>query len=214
MNATVLDLLEEPDRLPEMIEEKLLGPDLPALVRELEAIRGSNHASDELPASLLSRIVSDGLVGLSEEEFQSVLSRPRSLLPLQKAVLLEGKKYWDEVLQRVRGGVAPVEPARPWYRSPWAWTANALTGLAASVAFFAVVSGRLDDRDQQLRDRAARNETLSQEFASLKRSHPPVMPADLPEMDLPVAQALDPPDLPENDPEDLPEAPKNRRSSV
>ena len=223
MNAIVLDLLDNPDTLPETIEEKLVGPDLPALVRELEAIHGATGAVPELPAPLMARILSDGLVALTEDEFQTLLSQPRALLDLQKAVLLDGKEYWDEVLQRVGGHVAPAPtpnpamPVRPWYRSPWAWTANALTGLAASVALFVVVTSpgaRLDDAERQLRDQAARNDSLGRELAALKQAHPPMLPADLPEQDFAITKTLDPSDLPENDPKDLPDAPKTNRSSV
>jgi len=217
----ILELLDIPDALPETIEEIVVGPDLPALVRELETIHGSTGAPAELPAPLLTRILSDGLIGLSEDEFQSLLRQPRSLLQVQKSVLLDGKEYWDEVLQRVGEQVTPplklVEPVRPWYRSPWAWTANALTGLAASVVLFMVVNNpvnRLDDADRQMREQAARNEALVRELAALKLAHPPLMPADLPEQDYAIIKTADPPDLPENDPQDLPEAPKTQISSV
>ena len=68
--------------------------------------------------------------------------------------------------------------------------------------------------DVKIREARSRIAALDRELADLRRLHPPTVPADLPEDLTETAAPPDPPDLPENDPNDLPDAPKNRGSNV
>ena len=153
--SCLVDLLDRPDHLPEAIENYLVGPDLLQLVGELEAHSGV-APSTPLPSELLARIRTAGLVGLAPSEFRLVMQQPRVLLQLQKTVLLKYSPYWEEVIERADGRLPPqpVAPARerPWYRSPWAWTANLGSVLAASVALFLlVVQPRFERMTREIR---------------------------------------------------------------
>ncbi len=174
---------------------------------------------------LKAKIVQSGLAILTEDELRLVMSQPHWLLELQTAVLLEGGPFWDEVALRVRTSGVRVRPAEPpalegwpaWYRSPWAWAANALTFLAAAIAVI-VIGARnapqTGDVEARLSQQSARAETLARELDDLRRLHPPALPADLPEDPIATAAPPDPPDLPETDPNDLPEAPKKQPGVV
>lgn len=205
----LLALLDHPDELAARLEEELIGPGLLAVVRDLEAVRGPSGGPADLPAGLRDRVLAVGLLGLSDDELQTVLEQPRALLELQKAVLTTGSAYWDAVMRRADDRQEPVTlpaPARPRGRS---WLTHAVAaGLAA-----AVVAGglgwRLGEVEGELRVARAANARLRDELAD----RPPVLPADLPG-DRPEAAPPDPSDLPGGDPADLPESPKFGPSGV
>jgi hypothetical protein len=204
----LVELLDHPDELRELIERRLVGPQLLRLVRELELLQGTSTLPCSLTAELRDRILTGGLCGLSDAEFQSLMRQPRVLLQIQKAVLLEGSAYWDLVIQRSIG-TAPepvsVSPSTAWYRHPWGWTTHALVGLAAAVVVYVSLGGV----SRQLSEQMAQNETLRHDLAAL-RAAPAVVPGDLPEEQRaePVRVFRDPLDLPGDDPPDLPEMTK------
>jgi hypothetical protein len=223
----LVDLLDRPDDLPEAIEERIVGPDLWELVSDLERFHGPVQAPVAIAADMLTRILNNGLVGLSDDEFHALMRQPRTLLQVQKVVLSHGSEYWDEVARRMVGpafvpavqelGEARAAAYRPWYRSPAAWAANVLTGLAASVAFLVLLdrqSTRLDDVERQLRDETARNDTIGRELFALKQAHPRTDPTDLPEVEVSISLQNDPADLPEGDPDDLPVGQQQRRPEI
>jgi hypothetical protein len=205
----LLLLLDHPDDLAARLEEELVGPGLLEVVRDLETVR-SDVAAAELSAGLTDRIVARGLVGLSEQEFQAVLERPRALLNLHKVVLLSGSAYWDAVMRRADDRQEPVTtPAPVPSRKTWFWASHALTASVAAAIVAGVLGWRLSEAKDELQVARAANAQLQGELAA----HPPVIPADLPgeyvEVSLP-----DPDDLPGSDPADLPSAPKSRLSGV
>lgn len=226
----VLDLLGRPDDLSEAMEEFVVGADLLRLVRELEVFHGSSNAPCEMAEEMRNRIMIRGLSGLAEDELRTLLNRPRVLLGLQQAVLTEGGDYWDEVIQRAQGGpslasaptqvvASPPLRYRPWYRSPGAWAANALTATAAALAVCIVFYGLLGghtEREHELRKQIADAESIRHELAALRSTHPPITPSDLPEAErvVLIGTRKEPVDLPENDPDDLPDPPQMRRSDV
>lgn len=215
----ILDLLDHPDDFPSAVEEHLVSPRLPDLLEQLALVHRPVDAA--LPGELRSRILSSGLSTLSEDEFGTLLSHPRGMLELQRAILLHGGAYWDGVIARSRGVVAvdPVVPAPDpntaspaWYQSPWAWAANVLTGLAAALVVLAFGSSDSPTR-QELAQKDRQVKALTEELAALSRQHPPTTPTDLPEAS-PLMAAPDPSDLPEGDPEDLPEGPGRQRAKL
>lgn len=205
----ILGLLDRPDDLPAALEDQLVSPHLRDLVEELSLFTPAT--ADSIPPGLRARILASGLRDLTEDELRLLMRQPRVLLELQRAVLSEGGAYWDAVLTRTRTSIAetPRKPSTGWYRSPWAWAANAVTGLAAALAVTVFGAGKPPANGKVERQ-------LREEVAALKQAHPPVVPADLPDgpPERSAVSSPDPPDLPEIDPEDLPEAPKTPRPNV
>jgi hypothetical protein len=201
--STIIDLLDRPDDSPGVIEDYLIGPDLPTLVAELEERRGGTAPPAPLPEAIVARILSGGLAALTDEEFATLLAAPRTLLDVQKLVLLHGGDYWDGLMRR-RETLVPAMPAVPKSRSPRLWASAALAGLAASVALVLVEHARFGEAERRLNDQLTRTEALTREVAALRQAHPLVLPADLPELEVAAQRPADPADLPEGDPGDLP----------
>jgi hypothetical protein len=207
----VLHLLGSPDQLPERLEAELVGPGLLALVRDLEAVTGSDNDAIALPTNLRDRIVTSGLCALDDSELQTVLVRPRYLLQLQSEVLLHGSPYWDEVMRRADartelGDIIPTPAGRT--RLP-RWLTHLLSAATAAAIVLVVTNRQVRHVDNDLRLARAENARLRAEL----RAIPPVVPADLPEESSELV-TTDPPDLPEGDPADLPATPKPRSSDV
>jgi hypothetical protein len=214
MSRGLLVLLESPDQLPARLEKALVDPGLLAIVRDLEVVVRPPEGSGDLPGEVRERIIQSGLQGLSELEFQLVLERPRTLLELQKAILLDGSDYWDSVMWQSDsrpeplGEVAPIREV-PYYRNPRWWMTHAIVAAVAAVIVAGYLGMELFNAKDTLHLVVAQRNRLERELAS----SPSVTPADLPES---VTEFLvaDPPDLPGGDPLDLPESPKTKQSGV
>ena len=207
----LLDLLDRPDNLPGAIEDQLVGPDVGELVRALEPFQESGTSSGVLAEALLQRIVGEGLAGLTDAEFATVMRHPRCLLQIQKAILTQPSPYWDEVMARVDGTDVPMplefQPTEKHRLRP-SWFPWAVSGVAAAAAVSLVVyqnRAGLDARDRLLEEANARNQAILNALQSLQRHYDPT---DLPEAAGLTRQNPDPSDLPDLDPDNLPEAPR------
>jgi len=207
----VLRLLGSPDHLAARLEEELVGPGVLALVRDLETVMGSGEDASPPPSDLRDRILNEGLQALTDNELQSVLARPRTLLELHKSILVRGSEYWDAVMRRADTNPTSPEtiPAPVRVRRVPRWASHILTAATAAAVVFVAMNHQIRERSDDLRDVRAENGRLRDEL----RSIPSVVPADLPESTPDVLPA-DPGDLPEGDPADLPESPKTRATGV
>jgi hypothetical protein len=157
------------------------------------------------------RVIAAGLCGLSDAELQAVLARPRVLLELQKAVLLDGSAYWDEAIRRADARIEPadVTPAPRRRVGMSRLLSHAVTAATAACVVWLVSGIQLRQAREELQISQATNARLRDELGTI----PPILPADLPEGPTELVTA-DPPDLPEGDPPDLPDSPTLRPSGV
>lgn len=103
MMLHALEIPDEPAELSGWLERHLVGPDLAALVAELEAVHpAAPETGTSVQAVLgdrLEGVLRRGLSAVPPEVIQQVLRRPRLLLSLQDLVLEAGGDHWDRVGQ-------------------------------------------------------------------------------------------------------------------
>ncbi len=102
MNLESLEMPEEPTQLAGWLEQRLAGPDLPALADELSAFRaapaGAAPAVRELLGEWQEPVLAGGLKLAPPEVVRRLLSWPERLPDLQELVFMRGGRYWDRVL--------------------------------------------------------------------------------------------------------------------
>jgi hypothetical protein len=105
MTLFIMDIPDDPARLPDWLEQHLVGLDLGALVAELSVVRGTSTgpgaAQRVSPGQLLGRyrdaVLARGLSAAPLSLVQDLLRHPEALLELQQLVLAEGGVYWDRL---------------------------------------------------------------------------------------------------------------------
>jgi hypothetical protein len=97
MNALVLDMPDDPTEQAPWLDRKLVGPDLAALVAELDAVHGRAQPAPQPPPALDTllggnrrAVLQRGLSVLPRPALGMLLRHPRLLLELQEAILLQG----------------------------------------------------------------------------------------------------------------------------
>lgn len=103
-------------RLPAWLERQLVGERLGELIDELVAIRPPTPFDfDHWFAPLKDQILADGLGSVPRPTLRLLFADPRSLRQLQRAVLLGGGRYWDQVPRKAPARrsrtTAPSKPA-------------------------------------------------------------------------------------------------------
>ena len=96
------------------LERHLVGDHLGELIEELLAVRTPPSALDFNAwfAPLKDQVLSGGLAGIPKASLRQLLSDPSALRQLQKAVLLGGGRYWDQV-PRSKGFLRRLAATRP-----------------------------------------------------------------------------------------------------
>jgi hypothetical protein len=225
-NLLTLEIPEDLDRVPEWLEDHLLGRDLRQVATELRVLGGAS----EDPAVSLSDVLGDktqevlqvGLRSLSRAQLRQLLNQPQLLMELQNLVLDEGGEYWMTVphsddsaentkktWSKLKGALAEDAPKSeivrptPTNRKPWLWAgAGWLAATAAAVALLFVRADRVQELEDRVAQQTAELKSLRSDLLAQQR----VVPADLPGTDESLVSATaDPRDLPDGDPQDLPE---------
>jgi hypothetical protein len=102
MRLIALDIPDAASDLPGWLEGHLTGPELAALVAELQAVHG--HAANTSPPLSLETILGSqrdavlarGLESLPPDRLRQLLRHPRLLLDLQDLIVSAGGAYWQE----------------------------------------------------------------------------------------------------------------------
>jgi hypothetical protein len=148
MRLISLEIPDEAAELAPWLERHLVGPDLAALVAELEAVHGPSIGAQPPVKGLLGRdldaVLESGLGSLPPATLKRFLRQPRLLLELQELVLFEGGRHWERVALEASGELAvevergrkrlktaiardsdgssasilPMPPRVAWYRHP------------------------------------------------------------------------------------------------
>jgi hypothetical protein len=166
MTLALAAIPENPDHLPEWLEQRIVSGELRALVAELAAVHGAappeRSVRDEFD-ELLPTILTGGLVALPGPTRQAaarhLLQQPYHLLELQELVLTEGGPYWDAIprptellvsVARVKARLAeqllgpPAEPSHPTAPTPGPRKVpryrSALVAVAATAALVCVAT--------------------------------------------------------------------------
>lgn len=104
MTVLALEIPDDPADLPAWLDGHLVGPDLSALVAELEAIHGGDAPADSTIRGALGpdldAVLRRGLGAAPRLLLARLLRRPRLLLDLQELVLTEGGPHWDRLATR------------------------------------------------------------------------------------------------------------------
>lgn len=101
-------------RLPGWLERQIVGERLGELIDELVAVRPPTAFDfDRWFAPLKDQILSDGLRGVPRQTLRLLFADPRSLRLLQRAVLLGGGRYWDQVPRKATRPQKTTSPPRP-----------------------------------------------------------------------------------------------------
>lgn len=120
MNVHVLEIPEATSDLADWLEGHLVGLHLGTLVAELLAVHGepAYRPLEEILGDDLSRVLQDGLQGVSRDRLIALLKHPAVLLELQERVVLEGSAHWEnraqsnsEVVHRVSEGWKRLQSA-------------------------------------------------------------------------------------------------------
>jgi hypothetical protein len=116
MKPIALEIPDDTKALPGWLDRHLVGPDLGALVAELEAVHGpvarevallnvlGNHRND---------VLAQGLATLPKDRLRRLLRQPRLLLDLQELILISGGPYWFD---RAAQGPQRAAVDRGWQR--------------------------------------------------------------------------------------------------
>jgi hypothetical protein len=107
-------------RLATWLERQLVGERLGELIDELIAVRPPTAFDfDRWFAPLRDQILSEGLAGVPRPTLRLLFADPRTLRHLQRAVLLGGGRYWDQVPRKVGPRPQPKPaPPRPTAAAP------------------------------------------------------------------------------------------------
>ena len=104
MKALVLEMPDDPTAQAPWLDRQLVGPNLAALVAELDAVHGRGSSAVPPPPTLDSvlgghrrDLLDRGLTVLPRLAVGALLRHPRLLLELQETVLLQGGTYWQEL---------------------------------------------------------------------------------------------------------------------
>ena len=103
MSVLILNMPDDPKRIPSWIEEQIVGTELQAVVSELSVIHSSQASApslDEVLKESRSSILASGLSKLSMPQIQSLLVHPQLLLELQEEVAVSGGEFWRERARR------------------------------------------------------------------------------------------------------------------
>jgi hypothetical protein len=112
MRLIALEIPDDPVELAGWLERHLVGPDLAALVAELEAVHGRPGGAGVSVRGLLGRdvgaVLDAGLSSLPAPTLAQFLRRPRLLLDLQELVLTSGGEHWDRLAREVPAELAAM----------------------------------------------------------------------------------------------------------
>lgn len=99
MNLYLETVPLDSSRLAKWLERHLVGDHLGELIEEMLAVRTPPSALnfDAWFAPLKEQVLSAGLASIPRPALRQLLSYPPALRQLQKAVLLGGGRYWDQV---------------------------------------------------------------------------------------------------------------------
>ncbi len=116
MRLPALEVPDEPAELAGWLERHLVGPELAALVAELEAVHGpltdAGPSARSLLGSHLEAALLDGLATVPPPILRRFLRRPRLLLDLQGLILAHGGAHWDRLAHRGADLADQVEDGR------------------------------------------------------------------------------------------------------
>lgn len=129
----LLRVLDAPEKVRLLLEDEAVGPAWLDTVGELSAVHGPGDGKD-LPPALVAKILQVGFSGLEEAEFRSLVTSPRSLIPLQKAIQLDGGAHWDAVVERAD---RPVDSRERLPNPRLRWLLWAACAAAVALAFSA-----------------------------------------------------------------------------
>jgi len=204
MKLISLGIPEDASDLAGWLEGHLVGPDLSALVAELEAVHGSappQFSLDTILGNQREAVLSHGLASLPADRLRPLLRHPRLLLDLQELTLSSGGPYWRRraasIQDQVPGAVdrswawlaanvieplptssIPIPSAPPVTRPRPRWRSLALSVLSAAAVVIAVVT--ISQRPELDRKPNGPNVASSPRWGW---NRPDALPQDLPRND-------------------------------
>lgn len=100
MKLISFELPDDPAERAAWLERQLVGLELGTLVSELEAVHGRDDRTLTLEAACgdaLPGVLERGLLVLSRDAIQKLLTHPRLLFDLQEKICINGGDYWQRV---------------------------------------------------------------------------------------------------------------------